>query len=127
MSEDKTLNLGGSKSFEERVFARFDAIDERFDRVDTRLDHMDARIASVENRLEVLESKQFDTKPIWEKALDAITETNKRIDKLGVEFDFALRDVGRKIDVLNQNILEVRADYRYFEGRLAKIETGLKQ
>jgi hypothetical protein len=134
MSEDKTAETGGSRSFEERVFARFDAMDERLDRVD--------------QRIETLESRQYDTKPIWEQALAAIAETNSAMgegfdklrleigeglgklraemndgfDKFRGEMDVALRGVGRKIDVLNQNILELRADQRYFESRLEKLE-----
>jgi hypothetical protein len=134
MSEDKTAETSGSRSFEERVFARFDAMDERLDRVD--------------QRIETLEAKQYDTKPIWEQALAAIAETNSAMgegfdklrleigeglgklraevndgfDKFRGEMDVALRGVGRKIDVLNQNILELRADQRYFESRLEKLE-----
>ena len=119
MSEDKTAETSGSRSFEERVFARFDAMDERLDRVELRM-------GSMENRIEKLEARQYDTKPIWEQALAAIAETNRAMvegfDKLRTEIDAALRGVGRKIDVLNQNILELRADQRYFESRLQKLE-----
>ena len=130
MSEDKTAETGGSRSFEERVFARFDAMDERLDRVELRM-------GSMENRIEKLEARQYDTKPIWEQALAAIAETNRAMgeglgklraeindsfEKLRAEIDTALRGVGRKIDVLNQNILELRADQRYFESRLEKLE-----
>jgi len=134
MSEDKTAETSGSRSFEERVFARFDAMDERLARVD--------------QRIETFESRQYDTKPIWEQALAAIAETNSAMgegfdklrleigeglgklraemndgfDKFRGEMDVALRGVGRKIDVLNQNILELRADQRYFESRLEKLE-----
>jgi hypothetical protein len=53
MSEDRTAETNGSKSFEERVFARFDAMDDRFSRMDEPFDR-------VEKRFEVLESKQYD-------------------------------------------------------------------
>jgi hypothetical protein len=56
MSEDRTMETSDPRSFEERVFARFDAIDERLNDVDARL--------------EKLEAKQYDTKPIWEQALN---------------------------------------------------------
>jgi len=62
MSENSTAEINGSKSFETRVFARFDAVGRRFD--------------GVEVRIERLEMKQLDTKPIWERALVAIEETN---------------------------------------------------
>jgi archaellum component FlaC len=56
MSEQNTHNLNG-RSFEERVMARFDAID---------------------GRLERLEARSYDTKPIWERALGEITEVRER-------------------------------------------------
>jgi hypothetical protein len=49
--------------------ARFDAIEKRFDGVYARFD-------VIEVRLEKLESRSHDTKPIWERALAAITHTN---------------------------------------------------
>jgi hypothetical protein len=37
MSEDKTKETQDARTFEERVFARFDAVDERFDHVEGQL------------------------------------------------------------------------------------------
>jgi hypothetical protein len=65
MSEDRTKETKDPRTFEERVFARFDAVDDRFDRVEGRL-------ASVEIRITNLEERQYDTKPIWERALAEI-------------------------------------------------------
>jgi len=67
MNEEPTKELPNRSSFEERVFARFDAFDARFNAVDARFDAVDAR-------LERLESRAYDTKPIWERALAAIME-----------------------------------------------------
>lgn len=104
MSENNTQETRSSKSFEERVFLRFDAVDTRLDSVDTRLNSVDARLDSVDTRLdsvdtrlgtleghvEKLEQKQYDTKPIWEQALAEIAVTNKRMDegfgKFGLKF-----------------------------------------
>ena len=112
MNEDKTAETNG-RPFEERVFARFDAIDARFDKL--------------EDRIEKIEAGQYDTKPIWEQALFAIAETNKAMEagfeKLRKEMEDALHGVARKIDVLNQNILEVRAEQRWVESRLEKLES----
>ena len=151
MSENKTDEFNGSRSFEERVLARFDSLDTRFDSMDNRFDRLEARI-------EVLEAKEYDTKPIWERALAAIEETNlglkavnerldatnerldatnerletglkavnNRLDQNREDFDFALRGVERKIDVLNQNILDLRAEQRYVDRRLEKLESPPK-
>ena len=146
--EGRTEETNGSRSFEERVFARFDAIDNRFD--------------SLEKRIVNIESKQYDTKPFWERALAAIHETNIAMNKgfdefrnemnatrneigelkiqvegnredlkrfsedLRIELDDGLRRLGRKFDVLNENILELQADHRYVDRRLEKVEAQLK-
>ena len=74
MSENRTDETKNPRSFEERVFARFDA-------VDSRLDAVDSRLGAIENRVEKLERKQYDTKPIWEQALSSIAETNAKVDQ----------------------------------------------
>ena len=158
MSDNNTEAINGSRSFEERVFARFDAVDRKFD--------------AIEIRIERLEMKQLDTKPIWERALVAIEETNAamrsgfaivghaidqinarldsmdkrfdgvdarfeaidkrfdgidaRFETLSTELNDGLRGVERKIEVLNQYLLEFRADQLYVDKRLQKIESGSK-
>jgi chromosome segregation ATPase len=193
MSEDKTAETKDPRSFEERVFARFDAVDERFERIEGRL-------LNVEIRITKLEDRQYDTKPIWEHALAAIAELNERmlkgfaeiqaqltamnsrldamdrrfdaidgrLDAMDVRFDAMdvrfdamdvrfdamdrrfdaidqrsqviegrlstqdvdsnnnFRGLERKLDVLNKNIFELRADQRYVDSRLEKIESQAK-
>jgi len=131
MSEERTRELLDRRSFEERVFARFDAmearsismetrfdglnarfdaIETRFDAMETRLDGVETRLDSLDVRLQVLEAKALDTKPIWERALVEILEIRK-----GVE------DINRKLDVLNQDVLQVRADQRRVEKRMDEL------
>ena len=170
MNRDTTDKTDGSRSFGERVFARFDSMDDRFDRI--------------EARIEKLEIKQYDTKPIWEQALAAIAETNAVMaagfdtlraegattnarmdggfdtlraegattnarmdagfdalraeiattnarmdggfDQIRKDFDFAWRGIERKIDVLNHNILDLKAEQRYVDSRLEKLESQPK-
>jgi len=186
MGENTTEAINDSRSFEERVFARFDAVDRRFD--------------AIEIRIERLEMKQLDTKPIWERALVAIEETNAamrngfaivghaidqinarldsmdkrfdgvdarfeamdkrfdgvdarfeamdkrfdgvdarfeamdkrfdgidaRFEALSTELNDGFRGVEGKIEVLNQYLLEFRADQLYVDKRLQKIESGSK-
>ena len=144
MSEDKTTETKDPRSFEERVFARFDVVE--------------GRLSNVEIRIGKLEDRQYDTKPIWEQALAAIAENNQRMREgfdeikaqLGVivarldamddkfkaiderfnsldkDLDNNFHGVERKIDVLNRNILELRADQRYVDSRLEKIESQAK-
>ena len=98
MSEEKTEDMSGSRSFEERVFARFDAID--------------ARLSDLDSRLQKLEQKSYDTKPIWERALAEILAVSQKLDT-----------VERKLNVLSQDMLTLRADQTRIEDRMDKLES----
>jgi len=95
MDEETTQNMNGSRSFEERVFARFDALD-------LTLKDFDAR-------LQKLEARAYDTKPIWEQALKEIIETR--------------RELSKRLDRIEAIAHETRADLRDAEDRLEKLET----
>jgi len=103
MSEEITNNLPDGRSFEERVFARFDAIDARFDAVEARLEALESQA----------ERRALETKPIWERALSEILELKQ-----------GLSNVERKIDVLSRDIVQVRADQVRVENRLEKLESA---
>ena len=98
MSEETTQNLTDGGSFEERIFARFDAID-------VRLDDMDSR-------LQALEQRAYDTKPIWERALAEILALGERMHR-----------IERKFDVLTQDMITPRADQRRIEDRMDRLES----
>ena|SRR5258706_5681580 len=149
MNEEPTKDLPDHRSFEERVFARFDALDGRFDSVDGRFE-------AVENRLEKLESRAHDTKPIWERALAAIMETGLEIGEIkkrigGIETkvevleteigiikaDRSVRnelvdmrrelrhDIRDKLDLILKFLLEDREDIRDAEDKIRLLETKL--
>jgi DNA repair exonuclease SbcCD ATPase subunit len=108
MSEENTRELSDSRSFEHRVFARFDAMERRFD---GRFDAMDARFDGLDVRVQALESKALDTKPIWERALAEIVEVKESI-----------YDIKRKFEIVTEDLLELRADQRRVEKRMDTIE-----
>jgi chromosome segregation ATPase len=133
MNEEPTQNLSGTRSFEERVFARFDAfdarfdsvdarfttvdarfdaVDARFDAVDARFEAVDARFDTVDARLEKLESRAYDTKPIWERALAAIME-------LGLEMGEVKNEVGE----VKQKVTGIENRVAVIEGDVASIKT----
>jgi hypothetical protein len=74
--ENLTAEQPDARSFEERVFARFDAID--------------ARLTKLE---EAAERRAMETKPIWERALAEIAETRT---EMNARFD----NVERKLDII---------------------------
>jgi len=130
MSEETTRDLSDKRSFEERVFARFDAIDARFGTVDARFDTMearfdamearfdarfssiDARLDGLDTRVQSLEAKALDTKPIWEQALVEIVEVKEGV-----------YDIKRKFEILTEDLIQVRADQRRVERRMETLES----
>ena len=134
--DKNTAEMNGKRPFEERVFARFDAVDAcfdavdaRFDAVDARLDAVDARLNTVDarfdtvnerfdvvdssirnldSRLEKLEVRAYDTKPIWEQAIKEIVDTR--------------RELSKRLDRIDALALETRADLRDAEDRLDELE-----
>ena len=128
MSEDRTRELSDNRSFEERVFARFDAIDTRFGTVDARFDGMDtrfdtmearfdavdARLAGLDTRVQVLEAKAYDTKPIWERALAEILNVKERVE-----------NVERKFNLLIEDMMQLRGDQRRVEGQFDALKSKL--
>ncbi len=102
MSEDKTAEINDSRSFQDRVFARFDTIDERFERVEGRL-------STVEIRIGKLEDRQYDTKPIWEQALAAIAETNTVMLAGFDEFRRQLESINARLDSMDVRFESIEA------------------
>jgi chromosome segregation ATPase len=137
MSEKITENLDRDRSFQDRVFARFDALevylknidsrvqdldsrvqnldarvqslDARVQNLDARVQSLDARVQSLDSRVQVLESRAYDTKPIWENALKEIVETRRELTK--------------RLDRIEAMVLETRAGLSDVEDRLNRLES----
>ena len=114
MSEDRTRDLSDNRSFEERVFARFDMMDARLTAMETRFearfDAVDARLDTLDTRVQVLEGKAYDTKPIWERALAEILIVKERVES-----------IERKFDVLTLDMMQLRGDQRGVHARLDEL------
>ena len=74
----------------------------------TKLETMDVRLQFVEGKIR---ERGFDTKPIWERALKEIMETNQNV-----------RTIDRKMDILAKDILSLRAEQLGIEERLTRLE-----
>ena len=121
MNEEPTKDLSGKKSFEERVFARFDAFDTRFDVVDARFDTVDAR-------LKKLESGAYDTKPIWERALAQIMETGLETGEIKKKVGVIETKVGvieTKVAVIETEVAEVKTEVAGMKAGYANIRNEL--
>jgi len=104
MADEPTERFAHTRSFAERVFARFDALDRRMDSLETHL-------ANLDRRVQVLEPKAYDTKPIWERALAGISEVKE-----------AVFDLDRKMAVLIGDMMQLRADQIGIARRLDQLE-----
>lgn len=93
-SEDTTQDLPGGQNFETRVLAA---------------------LADIGQRLGNLEAKQFDTKPIWERALAEIMDARRDLQ------DFR-DETRRNFRILNDDIFNVRGEQRRLEDRLTRLE-----
>ena len=127
MSDLNTDPMNGKRPFEERVFARFDAVDSRLNAIDGRFDVVDSSILNLDSRLQKLETRAdetnsrlqkleiraYDTKPIWEQALKEIVDTR--------------REMSKRLARIEAVVYETRSDLRDVEDRLDKIEPKLPQ
>jgi chromosome segregation ATPase len=121
MSEDRTRDLPDNRSIEERVFARFDAMEARFDAMEGRFDTMEARfdavdvrLAGLDTRVQVLEARAYDTKPIWERALAEILNVKERVE-----------NIERKFNLLIQDMMQLRGDQRRVEDQFDALKSKL--
>jgi chromosome segregation ATPase len=112
MSTDTTQNLPNGPSFEERVFARFDALDAHIASILERQERMEARLDEMDRRLQVLEEKAYDTKPIWERAIAEILELREDVHTLD-----------RKFNIVTRDLITLRAEQTRLEDRMDKIES----
>ncbi len=67
--------------------------------------------ADFNKRLELLEAKQYDTKPIWQQALAEIVDVKEQLAALN-----------RKFDVLVGDMIQLRADQTLIHSRIDKVE-----
>ena len=102
MSENTTQETPDARSFEERIFARFDSLD-------TRLDNSDRRLTTLE---ETVDARLHETRPIWEAVLS-------RLDSIEGE----LKSINRQMRVLHGDVLRVCGDQEDLHERLSKLES----
>ena len=77
---------------------------------------LETRADDTNSRLEKLESRAFDTKPIWEQALKEIADTRREIVD-------TRREVSKRLDRIEAVVYETRSDLRDAEDRLDKLDS----
>ncbi|HEX6188848.1 MAG TPA: hypothetical protein VFZ40_12285 [Pyrinomonadaceae bacterium] len=116
MSHEITRDINGDRPFEERVFARFDGIE--------------GYLRSLDSRVQVLESRGYDTKPIWERALKEILETRLELKEmrdglkdLRYDLNTFKRDVTARLDEIQMVVIENRVVVRRAHERIDNLES----
>jgi chromosome segregation ATPase len=130
MSDNPTRETPDSRSFEERVFARFDALDARMDRIEGKVDALDGRLTTLEGKVDTLDgrltvleekvdSRLRETRPIWEAVQARLGDVENRLEV--IEKD--VKALGRGIMLLHEDNLHIRTDQREFRERIEKLES----
>ena len=105
------------------IVARFDSVDKRLDSIDSNVHSLDARLTAVEEKVD---RRMQETRPIWERALAEIAglraEMQEGFEKVHGELNHGQRRIDRKVDILNHDILEVRADLLHLDERVTRLE-----
>ena len=113
MSDNPARETPDSRSFEERVFARFDSLDARMGRLDGRMDGLEGRMGRFESRLGSLEAKVDgldgrlnsleekvdarlrETRPIWEGVLTRLDGIESELARMNRQFRSFVADISQ--------------------------------
>jgi chromosome segregation ATPase len=101
MSHEITRNLDGDRPFEERVFGRFDGIEEY--------------LRSLDSRVQALASRGYDTKPIWERALKEILETRLELKETRDELKGEVKEIRVEVKETRVELKDLRYDLNTFK------------
>jgi chromosome segregation ATPase len=134
MSDNPTRETPDSRSFEERVFARFDALDARMDRFESRIeakiDALDAPISRLEVKVDALDgrlttleekvdSRLRETRPIWEAMQADLATVKDDLATIKVE----IKEINHGLEVLHKDIFKVRVKQEDLDERVEKLES----
>ena len=127
MSDNPTRETPDSRSFEERVFARFDALDARMDRFESRIeakvDALDGRLTALEEKVD---SRLRETRPIWEAVQTRLENVEARLGSIEnelVEIKKEVKGLTDGVMLLHEDNLRIRIDQRDLRGRVEKLES----
>jgi DNA repair exonuclease SbcCD ATPase subunit len=123
MNEETPQNMPDGRSFEERVMARFDALDASMRDMRISMQDMNTRLTALEERVD---QRLKETRPIWEQVLVRLDGMDARFDK----FDARLARVEKNLDYLkrksriyDEDILTWQNRQEDMEERVSKLES----
>src|ERR1700682_2177248 len=124
MKDDVTKGTVDPRSFEERVFARFDAMDARFDATDARFDATDARFDKVDARLDKLEMRLDKV----EGRLDGLATRVVTIEEnIGARFGLVDVRLDKLEQLVDKRLLETRPIWESVQFELRRLNAKFEQ
>jgi len=106
MSDNPTREMPDSRSFEERVFARFDTLD--------------VRLTTLEDKVD---SRLRETRPIWEAVLTRLTSVEERVGNVETE----VRQVRRVMRSMHEDVLQMRGEQVGLDDDLGKLNERVEK
>ena len=138
MNDDLTQKLPGDESIAPPDDDKLSVLINAVQSLSADFQALRTAVQGVEVRLEALEitvtKRLLDTKPIWESALAAITETRAELAEtraelaetraeLRTEMANGFRKLSTKIQLLHEDSLTLRTDQRQLERRVDALES----
>jgi chromosome segregation ATPase len=120
MSDNPTQETPNSRSFEERVFARFDALDGRIERLDTKADTIDGRLTTLEEKVDL---RLRETRPIREAVLTRLTSVEERVGNVETE----VRQVRRTMRAMHEDVLQTRGEQVGLDDDIGKLNERVEK
>ena len=129
MNKDLTKQLPTSDL--QQILAGLDAINTRLTSLEGRMSSLEGRMSSLEEKVE---ARKYETKPIWERALQEIAETRiemragfeevrANFEKIEGRFDL----LEEKLEVLADDVITLRAKHKRLALRVRDSETAPAQ
>ena len=123
MSEDLTQKLPSSDSEKitlilttvQNLDTRTTNLEKRFDNLEKRFDSLEKRFDSFEQRVE---ERLHDVRPIWQKVVADLAQVQEEVRDIKI----SMRDMARKMGVLNDTMIKIEADYRELNHRVLDVE-----
>ena len=116
MSDNPTQEMPDSRSFEERVFARFDSIDSRLSSVETKVDGLDGRLTTLEEKVD---TRLRETRPIWEAMQADLASVKEDMTKVKAD----VKEIKYTWKAMHKEVLRVRTDVEELDERIEKLES----
>jgi chromosome segregation ATPase len=108
------------------ILEKLDAMESKMDAMETRQHHIETGIVNIGARLEALENivdeRLQDTRPLWEGVQSQISEMREEMRERFDGLESEVKDTNRRVRVLNDTMLSMKADLLGLEDRVEKLE-----